>query len=167
MNVHGGAIAPLPNSIPRNRLFVCIRNTPVVDFFLHDASGAQILIQVSASCFREQKAKYDPKDEDIRVYGASALKPRAEARLENIYLTPNTSLMGKNPKYYRADVFLVYENYIRLFFLFVHIQSCRFVCIQSCALHSRNFLPSNEWSCRLFIYIFRMIMMTCARIHYS
>ncbi len=65
---HGGAVAPMPNSIPRNTLFVCTRNTPVVDFFIHDANGAQILIQVSESCYRDHKAKYDPEDEDIRVY---------------------------------------------------------------------------------------------------
>jgi hypothetical protein len=82
----------------------------VVDFFIHDAIGAQILIQVSESCYRDHQAKYDPEDEDIRVYGASALNPSAEARLQYIYLTLNTSLMATNQKkskYYRADVFLV------------------------------------------------------------
>jgi hypothetical protein len=107
---HGGTIAPWPNSIPRNTLFVCIGNSPVADFFIRDANGAQILIQVSESCYRDHKAKYDPEDEDIRVYGKSALNPSAEARLQYIYLTPNTSLMAKNQKKskcYRADVFLV------------------------------------------------------------
>ena len=107
---HGGTVAPAANSIPRNTLFVCIRNTPVVDFFIHDANGAQILIQVSESCYRDHKAKYDPEDQDVRVYAASALNPSPETKLQYIYLTPNTSLMATNQKrskYYRADIFLV------------------------------------------------------------
>jgi hypothetical protein len=84
---HGGTVAPLPNSIPRNTLFVCIRNTPAVVFFIHDANGAQILIQASKSCYRDHKAEYDPEVEDIRMYVASALNPSPEARLQYIYNT--------------------------------------------------------------------------------
>jgi Mitochondrial ribosomal death-associated protein 3 len=107
---HGGNFAPMANSIPRNTLFVCTRNTPVVDFFIHDANGAQILIQCSESCYRDHKAKYDPDDHDVQVYVASTLNPIADAELKYIYLTPNTSLMAANQKrskHYRKDVFLV------------------------------------------------------------
>ena len=35
---HGNSMAPEANSIPRNTLYVCIQNSPVVDFFIHDAN---------------------------------------------------------------------------------------------------------------------------------
>jgi len=107
---HGGITAPAANSIPRNTLYVCVRNTPVVDFFIHDADGAQLLIQASESCYRDHYAKYNPEDHNIQVYSASALNPNPNARLQYMYLTPSTSLMATNQKrskYYRADVFLV------------------------------------------------------------
>jgi hypothetical protein len=116
---HGGIFAPMANSIPRNTLFVCIRNTPVVDFFIHDANGAQILIQFSYSCYCNHRAKYDPENHDVGVYVASALNPIAEAKLKYIYLTPNTSLMAanqKNSKHYRKDVFLVAGDGIKQLF---------------------------------------------------
>jgi len=107
---HGGTFAPVANSIPRNTLYVCVRNAPVVDFFIHDVNGAQLLIQASETCYCDHKAKYSPEDQDIKVYSASALNPNPNERLQYMYLTPSTSLMATNQKRskcYHADVFLV------------------------------------------------------------
>jgi hypothetical protein len=105
--IHGGNSVPRPNSIPRNTLFVCRRNTLVVDFFIHDADGAQILIQFSESCYLDHHALHDPKDQAIRDYSASALDPIPEAQLQYMYLTPSDRLMVKRSKRYRSDVLLV------------------------------------------------------------
>jgi len=117
---HGDAIVPPANSIPRSTLYLCVRNTPVVDFFIHDANGIQLLIQVSESCYRDHKAKYDPDDQNIQVYAAAALDPDPNARLQYMYLTPSTSLMATNQNtrstHYHEDVLLVAgEDTERLF----------------------------------------------------
>ncbi len=63
----------------------------MVDFFIHDANGAQILIQMWNLFYRDHKAKYGPEDEDMEHH---LLNPSPEARLQYIYLTPNISFMA-------------------------------------------------------------------------
>ena len=72
---HGGRIAPVANTIPRNTLHVCNRNALVADFFNHDANGAQVLIQVSELCYHDYKEKYNPEGHDVGVYIASVQNP--------------------------------------------------------------------------------------------
>ena len=69
------------------------------------------MIQVSESCYRDHKAKYDPESSDVGVYKASVQNPISEAEpIKYIYLTPNDSLMASDDRrsqYFRSDVLLV------------------------------------------------------------
>ncbi len=42
-----GMALPEARSIQRSTLFVCALGAPIVDFFIHDANGVQVLLQVA------------------------------------------------------------------------------------------------------------------------
>lgn len=108
---HGDTIAPEANSVRRNTLFFCRRNTPVVDCFIHDANGARILIQVSKSCYRDHCSKFNPDDPAVQGYARAAYEPDNTLALRYFYLTTDDKMMKTNERrssrYYRSDVWLV------------------------------------------------------------
>jgi hypothetical protein len=104
---------PVAGSIHRSTLFVCARGAPIVDFFIHDANGVQVLLQVSEVAYQDHKAKYDPNSAKLNVYSAATQNPINNARIQYVYLTTNSHLMKRykngnySSKYYRDDVLLV------------------------------------------------------------
>jgi hypothetical protein len=108
-----GKALPKAGSIPRGTLFVCARGTPMIDFFIHDANGLQVLLQISEVAYQNHKAKYDPNSAKLNVYSAATLNPVKNARIQYVYLTTNADLMkihkngNYSSKFYRDDVLLI------------------------------------------------------------
>ncbi len=111
---YGGTRTPAATSIPRNTVYICARNTPVIDFFIHDAHGTQILLQVSESFYRDHNAKYDPEDSTIKAYAAAAQNPIPGAPLHYVYLTSDDQLMSKSKnkrsKHYDDSIMLIAKS---------------------------------------------------------
>jgi hypothetical protein len=82
-----GKALPEAGSIPRGTLFVCARGAPIIDFFIHDAYGVQVLLQVSEVAYQNHKAKYDPNSGKLNVYSAATVNPINNARIQYVYLT--------------------------------------------------------------------------------
>ena len=118
--VYGGKDSPREDSIPRDTVFVCTPNPSVVDLLIHDASGAQILMQVSESCYRNHTGMYEPNDPRVQQYVASVHEPSVGVQLQYVYLTTNTSVMNNNEMkrttHYRDDVLLVAGYNMERFF---------------------------------------------------
>ena len=108
-----GKALPEAGSIPRGSLFVCARGAPIIDFFIHDANGVQVLLQVSEVAYQNHKAKYDPNSGKLNVYSAATVDPVNNARIQYVYLMTNTHLMkmhkngNYSSKFYRDDVLLI------------------------------------------------------------
>jgi hypothetical protein len=80
-----GKALPEAGSIPRG--------APIIEFFIHDANGVQVLLQVSEVAYQDHKEKYDPNSAKLNVYSAATLNPVKNARIQYVYLTTNIHLM--------------------------------------------------------------------------
>jgi hypothetical protein len=112
-SIQYGMAPPEAGSIQRSTLFVYAHWAPIIDFFIYDANGVQVLLQVSEVAYQDYVAKYDPNSADLNVYSAATQNPINNARIQYVYLTTNSHLMKRykngnySSKYYRDDVLLV------------------------------------------------------------
>ena len=89
---NGSTMLPMKNSIPRDTLYVCLRNAPTVEFFIHDARGAQILMLVSESGYRN----HEPMLHSARRYEEAARDPIPGTRVQYVYMTRKPSHVAIN-----------------------------------------------------------------------
>lgn len=108
---------PPASSLPQGTMLVCPRNTPVIDFFIHDINGQKIALQVSESSYIDHSSKYLDLKKIIGDY-ENALVDGNSSEVQYVYLTTSKHKMQKRGSHYNEKVLLIsnINNGANLFF---------------------------------------------------